>query len=94
MATPFPSPGGAPRMPQPLLAEMAQLRVEIFYDGEVDMWGYSVPVLSIIGTGCKTRDDAERYVLDAIAFVLEEEIDEPSEGTEILSYEVQVAKAS
>lgn len=73
---------------------VAQLRVEIFYDHEVDLWGYSVPVLSIVGTGCKTREDAERYVLDAIEFVLEEEIDEPSEGAEILSYDVQIAKAS
>jgi len=73
---------------------VAQLRVEIFYDHEVDLWGYSVPVLSIVGTGCRTREDAERYVLEAIEFVLEEEIDEPSEGTEILSYDVQIAKAS
>ena len=33
---------------------VAQLRVEIFYDHEVDLWGYSVPVLSIVGTGCRT----------------------------------------
>lgn len=72
-------------MPQHLLAEMAQLRVEIFYDHEVDMWGYSVPVLSIVGTGCKTRQDAERYVLDAIEFTLEEEIEELSEGAEVVS---------
>lgn len=73
---------------------MAQLRVEIFYDQEVELWGYSVPVLSIIGTGCKTREDAERYVLDAIEFVLEEEVDEPNEGTGIPTYEVQIARAS
>lgn len=73
---------------------VAQLRVEIFYDHEVDLWGYSVPVLSIIGTGCLTREDAERFVLDSIEFALEEDIDEPSEGAQILSYDVQVAKAS
>ena len=73
---------------------MAQLQVEIFYDHEVDLWGYSVPVLSIIGTGCKTREDAERYVLGVIEFILEEEINKPSEEAEIVSYDIQIAKAS
>lgn len=73
---------------------MAQLRVEIFYDHEVDLWGYSVPVLSVIGTGCKTREDAERYVLDAVEFVLEEEVDEPTEGAEVVTYELTLAKVS
>lgn len=73
---------------------MATLRVEIFYDHEVDLWGYSVPVLSIIGTGCPTREVAERFVLDAIEFVLEEEDDDPPEGAEVVTYDVQIAKAS
>lgn len=73
---------------------VAQLRVEIFYDHEVDLWGYSVPVLSIIGTGCKTRGDAERYVLEAIEFVLEEDVVESHEGAEVVTYDVQIAKAS
>lgn len=55
---------------------MAQLRVEVFYDHEVELWGYSVPVLNIVGTGCLTRQDAEQFVLDAVDFTLEEEIDE------------------
>lgn len=88
------SRAGVQTKPRRPLAEVATLQVEIFYDHEVDLWGYGVPVLSIVGTGCKTREDAERYVLDAIEFVLEEEIDEPSEGSEILSYDVRVAKAS
>lgn len=73
---------------------MAQLRVEIFYDHEVDLWGYSVPVLSIIGTGCLTREDVERLVLDSIEFVLEEDIDEPTEAADVITYDVQLAKAS
>lgn len=72
---------------------MAQLRVEIFYDHEVNMWGYSVPALSIVGTGCKTREDAERYVLDAIEFTLEEEIDDLADGAEVLTYDIVIAKA-
>ncbi len=72
---------------------MASLQVEIFYDHEVDLWGYSVPVLSIIGTGCLTREDAERFVLDTIEFVLEEEVDDPHEGSEIVAFEVTLRKA-
>lgn len=73
---------------------MAQLRVEIFYDHEVDLWGYSVPVLNIIGTGCLSRQAAERFVLEAIEFTLEEEIEELSEGAEVVTYEVTLTKAS
>ena len=77
-----------------LLAEMAKLSVEIFYDHEVGLWGYGVPVLSIVVTGCKTREDAERYVLEAIEFTLEEEIDDLAEGAEVLTYELTLIKAS
>lgn len=73
---------------------MASLQVEIFYDHEVDLWGYSVPVLSIIGTGCRTRDDAERFVIDAIEFTLEDSDEEPTEGAVVITYDVQIAKAS
>lgn len=73
---------------------MAQLHVEIFYDHEVDLWGYSVPVLSIIGTGCLSREDAERLVLDSIEFVLEEDIDDPNEGAEVVTYDIQIVKAT
>lgn len=73
---------------------MAKLRVEIFYDHEVNLWGYGVPVLAIVGTGCKTREDAERYALEAIEFVLEEEIDELAEGAEVVTYELTLTKAS
>ena len=68
--------------------------MEIFYDHEVDLWGYSVPVLSIIGTGCLSREDAERYVQDAIQFALEEEIDDPAEGAEIVTYDITLTRAS
>ena len=73
---------------------MAQLRVEIFYDHEVDLWGYSVPVLNIVGTGCLSRQAAERFVLDAIQFTLEEDLDEPTEGAEVVTYELTLTKAS
>lgn len=72
---------------------MARLTVEFFYDHEVDLWGYVVPVLNIVGTGCKTRSDAERYVIDAIEFTLEtDEAEDPD--SEVVTYDVQIAKAS
>lgn len=71
---------------------VAQLRVEIFYDHEVDLWGYSVPVLSIIGTGRRTREDAESFVVDAIEVTLEDADEEPTEGAEVITYDVQSPK--
>ena len=71
---------------------MAKLKVEIFHDHEVDLWGYSVPVLNIIGTGCLTREDAGRYVVEAIEFTLEEEPTEDLDA-DVISYDVQIAKA-
>jgi len=54
--------------------------------------GHSVPVLNIIGTGCLTREDAERYVLDAIEFTLEDEqVEVP--GTDVVTYNVEISKA-
>ena len=73
---------------------MAHLRVEIFYDHEVSMWGYGVPILNIVGTGCRTREDAERYVLDAIEFTLEEEIEDLAEDAEVVTYELTLTRAS
>lgn len=73
---------------------MSQLRAEVFYDHEVGLWGYSVPILNIIGTGCLTRDDAERFLLDAIEFTLEEEVEGSCEGAEVITYEVTLTKAS
>jgi isocitrate dehydrogenase len=47
--------------------------VEVEYDHEVGLWFYSVDELNIIGTGCLTREDAERYARESIAYALEEE---------------------
>lgn len=73
---------------------MMKLKVELFQDEETGQWGYDVPALNIIGTGCLTREDAEKYALEAIEFALEAEDDEPPEGAEVITYEVQIAKAS
>lgn len=73
---------------------MMQLKIEIFPDTETGHWCYDVPALNIIGTGCPTREDAEKYALEAIEFTLETDHNDPPEGAEVLTYEVQIAKAS
>jgi hypothetical protein len=52
---------------------LADFVVEILYDHEVGQWFYTVDELNIIGTGCLSRPDAERYALGAIEFALEEQ---------------------
>ena len=74
--------------------ETMKLQVELFYDNEVDQWGYTVPALSIVGTGCNTREEAERSALEAVEFTLESEDEEFSDDSEIVTYDVQIAKAS
>jgi predicted RNase H-like HicB family nuclease len=71
-----------------------KLRVELFYDDEVGRWGYALPAFSILGTGCNGREEAERFALEAIALALEAEDEEPSAGSESITFDVQIAKAS
>ena len=71
-----------------------KLHVELFYDDDVRQWGYTVPALSILGTGCQTRGDAERFAIRAVEDALESGADEIGEGSEILTLDVRVAKAS
>jgi hypothetical protein len=47
--------------------------VEVEYDHEVGLWFYTVDELNIIGTGCLSKEDAEQYAQESIAFALEEE---------------------
>lgn len=51
--------------------------VEVGYDHEAGLWFYEVDALNIIGTGCLSKEDAERYAQEAIAFTLEEFDDLP-----------------
>ena len=51
-----------------------RLRVEYAYDPESRNWSFRVPSLGIVG-GAKTREDAEKRVVDAVAFTLEGEED-------------------
>jgi hypothetical protein len=74
--------------------EAMQLKVELFYDNEVNQWGYTVPALSILGTGCNSRDEAERFAVEAIQEVIESGDEEIEEGAEVMTLDVQIAKAS
>ena len=71
-----------------------QLKVELFYDNEVDQWGYTVPALSILGTGCTSREEAEKFAVEAIQDVIESGDEEIEEGAEVMTLDVQIAKAS
>jgi isocitrate dehydrogenase len=70
-----------------------KLHVEVFHDNEVDQWGYTVPALSIVGTGCNSRDDAERFAVEAIQVAIESGDDEVGPNTEVLTFDVQIARA-
>ncbi len=56
-----------------------QLRVEYIYSPESRNWCFRAPSLGIIG-GADTRGEAERAVLNAIAYALEDEPDPSSPG--------------
>jgi predicted RNase H-like HicB family nuclease len=68
-----------------------RLRVEYAYDPESRNWSFRVPSLGIVG-GADTREEAERRVVDAVAFTLEGEEDgsTPSQ-TEVRYLNVEIA---
>ena len=68
-----------------------RLHVQLFRDVETDQWGYDVPAMSIVGTGCTSRADAERQALAAIEFALENSGETASEGAETIAYDVNLA---
>jgi hypothetical protein len=51
-----------------------KLRVEYAYDPESHNWSFRVPSLGIVG-GAASREEAEKRVVDAVAFTLEGEED-------------------
>ena len=67
-----------------------EVAIELFYDDEADAWGYTVPALNIIGTGCLTREDALRYAEEAIGFVLEGGEEKLSPEGEIVRFRVEL----
>jgi hypothetical protein len=74
--------------------EGMQLKVELFYDNEVNQWGYTVPALSILGTGCDSREEAERFAIEAIQDVIESGDEDIEDDAEVMTLDVRIAKAS
>ncbi len=68
-----------------------RLRVEYAYDPESRNWSFRVPSLGIVG-GAETREEAEKRVVDAVAFTLEGEQDgTPTDQTEVRYLNIEIA---
>ena len=71
-----------------------KLAMEIFFDEEAGQWGYSVPALSIVGTGCKSKEEAHRLGYQAIEAGLEAgREDSSSDDAEFVMFDVEVRPA-
>lgn len=67
-----------------------RLRVEYAYDPESRNWSFRVPSLGIVG-GADTRDEAERKVVEAVAFTLEGDDNASLAEAEIRYLNVEIA---
>ena len=67
-----------------------RLRVEYVYDSESHNWSFRVPTLGIVG-GADTRDEAERKVVEAVAFTLEGDDDASGADAEVRYLNVEIA---
>jgi hypothetical protein len=71
-----------------------KLAMEIFFDEEARQWGYAVPALSIIGTGCRSKQEAGDLGYQAIRAVLEGGPPQASPGAEVVLFDVEVTPAA
>ncbi len=71
-----------------------KLAMELYRDDEVEQWGYSVPALSIIGTGCASRDEARRLGLEAIRYMIDAEGQEFDGEADVVMFDVDVRPAA
>lgn len=67
-----------------------KLAMELFPDEETGQWGYAVPALSLVGTGCRDRDEARRLGLEAIQAALDVDSQGRSPGAEVVLFEVEL----
>ena len=68
-----------------------KLRVEYAYDPESRNWSFRVPSLGIVG-GAESREEAEKRVVDAVAFTLEGDEDGSAVAqTEVRYLNVEIA---
>jgi hypothetical protein len=71
-----------------------KLAMEIFFDEETKQWGYAVPALSIVGTGCRNREEAHDFGYQAIRAVLEGAPPQASPSAEVVLFDVEVSPAA
>ncbi len=67
-----------------------RLAMEVFPDEGTGQWGYEVPALSIIGTGCRSKDEARQLGYEAIEHALQAESDQRSPDAELVLFEVEL----
>lgn len=67
-----------------------RLRIEYAYDAESRNWSFRVPSLGIVG-GAGSRDDAERKVVEAVAFTLKGDDDASPAEAEVRYLNVEIA---
>ena len=70
------------------------LAMEIFLDNETEHWGYAVPALSIVGTGCRSKEEARRLGYRAIEAHLSSVEPTDAPGVETVLFEVEIAPAT
>lgn len=70
-----------------------KLEIELFRDNEMGQWGYTIPVLSIVGTGCRDREAAEDGALDAVRFALGSQRCPSPDDSVMVEYEVRLTKS-
>jgi predicted RNase H-like HicB family nuclease len=67
----------------------AKIPVRIYHDDDTRTWHFHVPELHIVGGGQRTHDEAREAAAEAIAFVLESQLEpEQGEGLEYLDVAV------
>jgi hypothetical protein len=70
-----------------------KLAMEVFPDDESGQWGYAVPALSLVGTGCRDKAEARRLGYEAIEAALEAGSDRRSPDAEVVLFEVELRPA-
>ena len=73
--------------------ETMNLTMEIFLDEETGLWGYAVPALSLVGTGCRTKEEAGRLGHESIGKVLEAGEQRLSPDAHIVRFRVETGTA-
>jgi hypothetical protein len=71
-----------------------KLAMEIFFDDESRQWGYAVPAFSIVGTGCRSNEEARRLGYEAIRAALETALPQASPNAEVVLFDVEVKPAA